>query len=117
MAPARAATELFLGTQDFTPFAARREAGVPIPDGVRTIHKIGWTEDAPNRLTFTVEGNGFLYKMVRSIVGTIIQAGLGRISPEEIQSIFAGKERTHNVATAPAQGLFLDEVFYPEALS
>ena len=113
---ARAATELFRGTQDFTPFAARREAGVPIPNGVRTIHKIEWEKGSANRLTFSVEGNGFLYKMVRSIVGTLIQAGLGRISPEQIESIFAGKERTHKVATTPAQGLFLDEVFYPRDL-
>ena len=111
------ASRIFVGTHDFTPFAARREAGVPIPDGVRTIHRLEWKATESNKIQMTVEGNGFLYKMVRSLVGTLIQVGLGRMSAETVKKILQSGERSPAVATAPAQGLFLDEVFYSEEFS
>ncbi|MGB0372954.1 MAG: tRNA pseudouridine(38-40) synthase TruA [Opitutales bacterium] len=108
------ATTIFKGTHDFASFAARREAGVPVTDAVRTISKIEWHEDSKNRWTLRVDGDGFLYKMVRSIAGTLLQVGQNRLQPSDIQRILSGGERTHEVNTAPAKGLFLDQVFYPE---
>lgn len=109
---AQEAAKHLIGTHDFTPFAARREGGVPIPDGVRTLYRLDFEQNTPQQLTLTAEGNGFLYKMVRSLAGSLIQVGLGRLNAGDILSILNGKERTHAVPTAPAQGLFLDCVYY-----
>ena len=57
-------------------------------------------------------GEGFLYKMVRSIAGFLMDVGMGRIEPEEAISIFAKGERTARVQTALAKGLFLWRVMY-----
>ena len=63
-------------------------------------------------LTFFIEGDGFLYKMCRGIVGTLIQIGLGKFPPEEIKSMLAKKDRRVAGMTAPAHGLVLWKVFY-----
>jgi len=63
-------------------------------------------------LTVTLEGDGFLYKMCRCIVGTLVQVGQGKFSPDDIQTLLARAE--HRVAgmNAPAMGLVLWQVFY-----
>jgi len=63
-------------------------------------------------LDFRIEGSGFLYKMVRSLVGTLMNVGRGRLSPADFEAILKGQQRTPDVVTAPARGLFLSEVFY-----
>src|SRR5262249_7407144 len=63
-------------------------------------------------LTFITEGDGFLYKMCRGIVGTLVQVGLGKFSAAEIKQMFAGKDRRLAGMTAPAHGLVLWRVFY-----
>jgi len=62
-------------------------------------------------VTFILEGDGFLYKMCRSIVGTLAQWGRGS-SPQAIQNMLAGKNRRLTGMTAPAHGLVLWKVFY-----
>ena len=64
------------------------------------------------RLQITAEAEGFLYKMVRSLVGALLAVGEGRLTPQRVQEILDAKERTALVKTAPPQGLFLDRVFY-----
>ena len=64
------------------------------------------------RVRLVFEADGFLYKMVRSLTGTLINAGLGKISPREIEALLKSAKRTPLVQTAPPQGLFLVKVDY-----
>lgn len=96
------------GTQDFAAFQA---AGAAVKTTVRTIHLAKVIEHPPH-LTFVVEGDGFLYNMVRIIVGTLVEIGRGKRSPESIQKTIASKDRGQAGPTAPPQGLFLDAVYY-----
>jgi tRNA pseudouridine38-40 synthase len=63
-------------------------------------------------LRFTFVGNGFLHKMVRILMGTILEIGLGKLPVTVIDDVLENKVREAAGETAPAQGLFLDEVFY-----
>jgi tRNA pseudouridine38-40 synthase len=58
------------------------------------------------------EADGFLYKMVRSLVGVLVSVGEGKLSPAQVGEILASRRRTALVQTAPPQGLFLVKVFY-----
>jgi tRNA pseudouridine38-40 synthase len=64
------------------------------------------------RLRIVLEADGFLYKMARSLVGTLVNVGLGRITPDEVAAVLHGRVRVPLVKTAPAHGLFLERVFY-----
>lgn len=105
----RDAAKLFVGKHDFRSFTANR--GDVLEDSVRTLTRCEIKRSGP-LLTFIIEGDGFLYKMCRSIVGTIIQVGLGRFPVEEIRNMFAQKDRRVAGVTAPAHGLVLWKVFY-----
>jgi len=109
--PARlaAATALLPGRHDFSAFAA---AGGSHRQPFRTVLAAGWTEAGPE-LRFTIEGDGFLRGMVRALVGTLVEVGLGRRAPEEIAALLAGAPRGAAGATAPAHGLVLERVIYP----
>ena len=63
-------------------------------------------------MKITAEADGFLYKMVRSLVGTLVAVGEGKLAPAEVAALLRGRVRTPAVATAPAQGLFLRRVLY-----
>lgn len=97
----------FLGTHDFAPFAANR--GKPVRDTVRTVFKIQLRRRKP-LLTLTFGGDGFLYKMVRLMTGTLVRIGQGRGAPESIAQLLAGKNKAAFVA--PADGLYLTRVRY-----
>ncbi len=107
------AANLFIGTHDFTSFANERYAGAVAKNPIRTIYRL---DIIPNeggvRLEF--EGNGFLYKMVRNIVGVLVDAASYRLSLADINSIFKAKDRRQASCAAPPQGLFLVKVKYPE---
>ena len=105
----RAAAELLVGEHDFAPFAANRK--VPIKSTVRTIHSFYVRRHGAD-VTLEVQGNGFLYKMVRGLAGCLIEVGMGRREPEFVHEIFAQGKRTAMVPTARPQGLFLWKVFY-----
>ena len=77
----------------------------------RTIEKITIERDG-EMLQFTFVGNGFLHKMVRILVGTLLEIGAGTKELAIIDELFATKVREGAGETAPAQGLFLDEVYY-----
>ncbi len=107
---AQAAT-LFVGTHDFTSFSNQAHRGSAAHDPIRTISRIEIVpQDGGVRLEF--EGNGFLYKMVRNIVGTLLEVSNGKIPLEKIPEIFAAKNRSQAGTTAPPHGLFLFEVKY-----
>lgn len=96
------------GTHDFKCFMAQ---GSPIIDTVRTIYSINIIPK-DEFIEIEVCGNGFLYNMVRIIVGTLINAGNGKLKPEDIENIILNKNREYAGMTVPAHGLFLKEVVY-----
>jgi tRNA pseudouridine38-40 synthase len=105
----RAAAAVLVGKQDFRAFTAYN--GKEREDTVRHIRRL----DVVRRgkiIRLIVEGDGFLYKMVRSIAGALVKVGEGRSSPAEVKAILVSRQRTEAVLTAPPQGLFLDKVFY-----
>ena len=104
----RAGAAYFIGEHDFSSF---RSAGYQTKTSVRKINECGW-EKNENQLIFTINGNGFLYHMVRNIVGTLVEVGFGKYPPEKIKEMILACDRTTAGPTAPPQGLFLKEVFY-----
>lgn len=103
----RAANTL-IGTHDFS---AYKGANTTPHNPVKTMYEITVSR-AGGRVRIDVLGSGFLYHMVRNIVGALVDAGLHRKSPEALARILDGRDRRKLGATAPAQGLFLEEVFY-----
>src|SRR5688500_2841477 len=95
----------FLGRHDFASFAANR--GAPVSDTVRTIRNIRLRQSGP-RILIEVEGDGFLYKMVRLMVGTLMRIGVGMAAPNEIRSRLDAPRRGNRGGrnAAPAAGLF-----------
>lgn len=106
------AAAFFVGKHDFTSFANERHAGAVSKNPVRTIFRLDVCPfQGGVRLEF--EGDGFLYKMVRNIVGTLVDVASHRLPLHEIVSIFEAKDRRLASSAAPAQGLFLIKVNYP----
>lgn len=99
----------FTGTHDFRSLAAND--GQPLESAVRTIFS-STLEREGEQLVYRVRGSGFLYHMVRNIVGTLIETGRGNLSPDDIDRILEAKDRSAAGPTAPARGLFLVEVEY-----
>lgn len=105
------ATQLFIGTHDFTSFANEAHRGSASKDPVRTIQRLDVIdEEGGIRLEF--EADGFLYKMVRNIVGMLIQVASGKEPLDRIKEVFVAKNRQIAPQSAPPQGLFLYEVKY-----
>ena len=102
------AAQYFLGTHDFSAFMS---SGSDVEDMVRTIYSCA-VERKGELITVRISGNGFLYNMVRIIVGTLIEVSCGKIEPEKIPKIIASKERSMAGFTAPACGLYLNRVEY-----
>lgn len=109
LAAMRSAAKLFLGKHDFKSLAATRS--YEMESTVRTLTQCDIKRNGL-LLTVLIEGDGFLYKMCRGIVGTLVQVGQGKIAAGEIPRILAGKDRRGAGMTAPANGLVLWKVFY-----
>jgi tRNA pseudouridine38-40 synthase len=105
----RRAAPLFVGRHDFQSFTANQ--GYAKASTVRTLTRCDVKRSGP-LLTFTIEGDGFLYKMCRGIVGTLVQIGQGKFPPEAIQAMLGKRDRRVAGMTAPAPGLVLWKVFY-----
>jgi len=105
----QAAANLFVGKHDFQSFAAN--PGYAKESTVRTLTRCD-VKRSGSLLTFVVEGDGFLYKMCRGIVGTLVQVGLGKFPADEIKSMLKKCDRRVAGMTAPAHGLVLWKVFY-----
>ena len=97
------------GKHDFRSFCGNRRFK---KSTVRAVFHIG-VEVCGSDLTLVYRGDGFLYNMVRILTGTLLEVGLGQRTPESMVDILEAKERTAAGKTAPAQGLVLQEVYYP----
>lgn len=100
----------FVGSHDF---AAFRASNCVARTTVRRIDSVLITRDG-DRITIDVTGGGFLKNMVRVMVGTLVDIGKGRFSPSDIDRLLRGGDRKEAGSTAPACGLCLMEVFYPD---
>jgi len=109
VAAMRRASRLLRGRHDFSAVSANPMRAVETT--VRTISKLTVTKQG-NLLTISVRANGFLYKMVRSIVGALVKVGEGKLTVEELHAQMKSKKRVVLVETAPAHGLFLWKVDY-----
>ncbi len=99
----REAAAFLEGEHDFKSFC---QTGAQVESTVRTIYKAEMVEDG-SELIIRVCGNGFLYNMVRIIVGTLLEVGQGKRKPEDVKRIIEEKERAAAGPTAPAHGLLL----------
>ncbi len=102
----REAAPLFARRADFTAFSSNRER-----NPVRTVRRSELRKKG-HEVLYTIEAKGFLRYMVRTIVGTLLEVGRGRLAPEEVEGIFGKKDRLLAGATAPAKGLCLLRVDY-----
>jgi tRNA pseudouridine38-40 synthase len=109
LAAMRSAADLFLGRHDFQSFAAN--PGYSRASTVRTLTRCVIQRRGP-LLTFVIEGDGFLYRMCRGIVGTLVQVGLGRFQPSDVAAMLATRDRKAAGMSAPAHGLVLWRVRY-----
>lgn len=100
----------FIGTHDFAAFCA---AGSSVESTVRTVRSARVERDG-DMVIFRVEADGFLYNMVRIMVGTLIDISRGRIPPGSINGIIESKNRFAAGHTAPPHGLFLNKIIYPD---
>ncbi|MBR3844470.1 MAG: tRNA pseudouridine(38-40) synthase TruA [Clostridia bacterium] len=98
----------FVGTYDFSSFCA---VNAKPGDKTRTVYKAQVTREG-DCVIFRVTADGFLYNMVRIMMGTLLRVSQGKIAPEEIPQIIAAQNREAAGPTAPPEGLYLNQVFY-----
>lgn len=103
----KTAGKVLLGEHDFANFCA---SGSEIKSTIRKIYSIKWKRTGEYYLDFYITGNGFLYKMVRNIIGSLIEVGKGKISLKDYPTFAFGKFTKRH--TAPADALFLYDVKY-----
>ena len=102
------ASQAYCGTHDFKSFCS---AGSSVQSTVRTVKSFSVTREN-DLVKFSVEADGFLYNIVRIMVGTLTDISLGRIAPDSLSSVIALQDRSKAGITAPAQGLYLNKVYY-----
>lgn len=107
------AAAFLLGEHDFTSFAKKR---TQVYTHLCTIEICHWKR-VEGGWEFTIQGNRFLRGMVRALVGTMVKVGRGKITPNEFNQIKMSMDSRMADFSAPAQGLFLDQVLFPESLS
>ena len=95
---------------DFTSFAKLNSNN---KTNICRVRQAVWTIDGHGTMCFTIRADRFLRNMVRSIVGTLVDVGRGRYTPEEFRAIVESRDLSRSSAGAPAQGLFLSDVRYP----
>lgn len=105
--------QLFVGTKDFSAFANKAHQGSAKNNPIKTLYRVDVVKE-PMGFCIQLEGNGFLYKMCRNIVGTLVDVGRGRSHGCDIERLFQTKDRKQTPMAAPPHGLFLMEVTYPE---
>ena len=104
----RCAASHILGSHDFSSFMA---AGSDVSETVRCVKYI-CIDKKDNVIELRIFADGFLYNMVRIIVGTLCEVAFGRFSPEDIAEIISAKDRSKAGMTAPAEGLYLNHIEY-----
>jgi tRNA pseudouridine38-40 synthase len=108
LAALEAASASLLGTHDFASFGTDPDEGT---NTVRTVRRAEWAT-LGGWLTFEIEAEAFLQRMVRSVVGALRKVGAGELSPDEFAALLAARDRSQCPPAAPPQGLCLVEVFY-----
>jgi len=111
LAAVRTAAAALEGRHDFKAFSGANGAENGAEDTVRNLRHLG-VSSRGRHVRVTAEADGFLYKMVRRLVGALVAAGEGKLSVREIESLLSFGKRTARIQTAPAQGLFLQKVLY-----
>ncbi|MFM7481233.1 MAG: tRNA pseudouridine synthase A [Planctomycetota bacterium] len=109
LARVRAAAARVVGTHDFRAFAHEPDQRETT---VRTVLGCTVTDPEPGIMRFDVSGSGFLHHMVRILVGTLLEAGRGRIEPSDIDRIIAQRDRSEAGPTMPPEGLCLEWIHY-----
>lgn len=104
----REAAVLLCGTHDFSAFTSHKKSK---KSNIRTIHGIQ-LDQRGDEILFQVQGSGFLYHMVRILVGTLVEVGLGKRKPEEMEAVLHSHQREKAGMLVPAKGLTLVEVHY-----
>ena len=104
----RRAGRYLVGEHDFTSFAG---AGSPRHSNVRRVTSLHLVARR-HRIDLLIQGNGFLYHMVRSVAGTLLEVGRGKLEADDVARILAAKDRKEAGPTAPASGLYLLRVLY-----
>jgi len=105
---------LLLGKHDFSGFMAQ---GSSVKDTVRTIYGLKVERVSEDEIRLSVKGDGFLYNMVRIITGTLLDVANGRLTADDVKQALEKCDRTHAGTTAPAEGLYLNRVFYGEEIN
>jgi len=105
------ACSYLLGTHNFSSFANKQDKGSAKNNPVKTLHRIDFIEKDYGLLV-EYEGDGFLYKMVRNITGTLLEVGQEKLEPFEVQKILEAKDRKKACFAADGKGLFLAKTFY-----
>ncbi len=103
-----AAIEILQGTHDFLGFSSVKKTK---KSTVRTIHSIIYQSEGP-LLSFVFTGDGFLHNMVRILMGTLVEVGHGKMTPDEVKKVLQYKIRSEAGITCPPHGLFLSRVYY-----
>ena len=106
----QAAADHFVGTHDF---AAVRSVGTETKTTVRTVYHFD-VKRTGDIIELRVCANGFLYNMARAMVGTVVYAAEGKISPDEIERILQNGDRTESGPTVPAGGLYMSQLWYDD---
>lgn len=111
------ACDALIGEHDFTSFCKKPQEvpGQPTPSMKRYVMRARWSEAGEGILHFEVRANAFCHNMVRSIVGLLVDVGLGKRPPSDVRAVLVARDRTTNSPMAPAHGLTLWEVGYENA--
>ena len=104
------ASQSLIGLHDFSAFCKKREGATTI----RTLMKFDWSELPDGLIKVELEADAFCYSMVRGLIGAVLAIGEGKFDKAWLENYLAGKEREAHVFAAPALGLTLVEVKYPE---
>jgi len=103
---------ILLRHNDFTSFSKLHSGS---KTNICRIYQAFWKEEE-NRLVFTIKADRFLRNMVRAIVGTLVDIGFGKMSPDEFEEIIVARDRCLAGTSAPAKGLFLTDIEYPDEI-
>jgi tRNA pseudouridine38-40 synthase len=106
------ASEILLNQSDFTSFSRLHSDNTT---NFCKIYGAGW-EQSGNSLIFTIKADRFLRNMVRAIAGTMVKIGRGRMSLDEFEKVILSKNRSSAGMSAPAKGLFLSAIEYPDEI-
>ncbi len=108
----REAASYLLGKHDFTAFSAsRRDGSEKDEDPVKDMRRLDVVVNG-SRIRIETEASGYLYKMVRSLVGCLVAVGWGKLKLNDVKTILESQKRTEQIVTAPPHGLYLERVDY-----